>query len=589
MPRSFTRAAATALAAALLFTAGAGPATAQPREPAEPTGRPTVTTASGPVTGVRENGLEAFRGIPFAEPPVGENRFLPPQPVQSWSEPLDAAEFGAACPQRPSEQELGEGEPTSEDCLTLNVWSRDTSGSDPVIVFIHGGGFTSGTARNAWYDGADLAAAGATVVSIQYRLGPLGWLDLSEAGPDYAQSMNNGLLDQMEALRWVRENIAAFGGDPDNVTVSGESAGAISISALMGIEEADGLYDRAILQSGTSGTVATADWSRDVATTFTEAAGVESASDVLDLDTDRMLDAADEVYASQFADTAFHPVVDGDLLPGLPYERLASSDGPTAPVVIGTTLDEARYWLYLLPELDRLPRMYFDPWLESLVGERSQEVIDAYLQERPELTDAQLGMAMAGDVSFRMPAIRMAEALAERGVDVRMYLATVPAIDLGGRMGSPHAVELPFMFGTLEAADTFVGDTADNRALSEQVQDLWVGFARDGDPATSGTRWPLYDTQERSTLMLDHDLRVEQDPYPAARQAWGDMAFDGTEPGLDRLTPLQYEGSNPHHPLVIASVIGWGKVWGALVLLVVLTGTAVVLVRRGRGRTRPAG
>ncbi|GAA1580707.1 hypothetical protein GCM10009678_74260 [Actinomadura kijaniata] len=253
-------------------------------------------------------------------------------------------------------------------------------------------------------------------------------------------------------------------------------------------------------------------------------------------------------------------------------------------MVIGTTLDEARYWMYLLPEIDRLPRVYFEPWLESLVGGRSQEVADAYLRERPDLTDSQLGMALAGDVSFRMPAIRMAEALAERGVEVRMYLATVPATDLDGRMGSPHAVELPFLFGTLEAADTFVGDTADNRVLSEQVQDLWVGFARDGRPAASGTEWPLYDTQTRSTMMLDHDLRVEQDPYPAARRAWGDLAFDGTDPGLDRLTPLQYEGTNPYHPLVVASVIGWGRVWGALVVAAVLITTAVVLLRRRRRR-----
>jgi para-nitrobenzyl esterase len=318
-------------------------------------------------------------------------------------------------------------------------------------------------------------------------------------------------------------------------------------------------------------------------------AGVDSVEDVLDLDTGQMLEAANEVYSSQFSDTAFHPVVDGALLPELPSKRIASPDGPTAPVIIGTTLDEARYWYYYLPEIQRLPLVFSRPWLESLAGDRADEVIDAYRTERPDLDDSQLQLAMIGDVGFRMPAIRMAEALSARGVDTRMYMATVPAIDLDGIMGSPHAVELPFVFGTTAAASTFVADDPENRRLSDQVQDLWVSFAQGDAPSSASTTWPQYDKDQRATMILDTALRVENDPYPAARQAWGDRAFNGAEPGLDRLTPLQFEGTNMYDPRVIAAVVGRGWIWAGATALAALVAGVVVLLRRPcckRGRRR---
>jgi para-nitrobenzyl esterase len=252
---------ALALAVTGVLSFGAGIASAE--EPHAMAGAaseaPVVGTGDGPVHGSVEDGLSVFKGVPFAAPPVGDLRFKAPTSPEPWTEPLDATNFGPACAQEYDEEEVAEGGALSEDCLTLNVWSRSLEGNDPVIVFIHGGGFTSGSASNDRYDGADLARRGATVVSIQYRLGPFGWLDLSALGPEYAEGMNNGLKDQMAALKWVRENIGAFGGDAQNVTVTGESAGAISISALMGVPEADDLYDRVIMQSGTAGTVATRD------------------------------------------------------------------------------------------------------------------------------------------------------------------------------------------------------------------------------------------------------------------------------------------------------------------------------------------
>lgn len=551
---------------------GTGPAVADDR--------PVVVTSSGPVQGVADGGLDVFKGILYAAPPTGENRFKSPQPVPAWTEPLDGGDFGPACPQPADPIELAPDDPVSEDCLMLNIWAPPGGGKHPVIVFIPGGGFVGGTARNPWYDGAALARRGATVVTIQYRIGPLGWLDLSSLGSEYAGSMNNGLRDQMAALKWVRTNAADFGGDPRNVTVMGESAGAISLSALMGAPAADGLYDRLILQSGTTGTVATRDWSESVSSEFQRLAGVE-AKDVLTLSTDEMLAAADELYSSRFADTAFHPVIDGELIPEAPSKRVAAADGPTAPMIIGTTLDEARYWLYYVPELNVLPRSFYGPWLQSLVGDRADAVWQAYSDERPQLTDPQVGMALAGDVGFRMPAIRMAEALSARGVDTRMYLATVRSIALDGEMGSPHAVELPFVFNTLGAADDFVADDTQNQQLADQVQDLWVDFASD-----SLHNWPRYNSAVRSTLMLDTGLAIQNDPFPAARTAWGDAPpFNGLDPGLDRLTPLQYEGTDYYTPAVLVAVIGWPRiVAGLLVLIAVVVGVVLVIRRILRRR-----
>jgi carboxylesterase type B len=322
---------------------------------------------------------------------------------------------------------------------------------------------------------------------------------------------------------------------------------------------------------------------------FVELSGVEDPADVLGLSTDELLDTAREIYDSEFADTSFHPVVDGTILPDFPMRRLSAPDGPTAPIIIGTNLDEARYWLYYISELDRLPMRFYKPWLKSLVGERADEVVAAYREERPDLDAAQTGMALAGDVGFRLPAVRMAEALAARGVPVWMYLATVTSPEFDGRMGSPHAIELPFVFDNLDAdrAPELIGDDPRNPALADLVQGIWVAFAATGVPAADGApSWPQYEATARATLILDREMSVRGDPYPAARLAWGTMAFDGSDPGLERLTPMQYEGTPWNDPLVIAAVIGWPWVISGFVALIGIIVGAVFLVRRVVRRRR---
>lgn len=353
---------------------------------------PVVTTTAGKVRGQAGEGVQAFKGIPYAAPPTGALRFGRPQAAQSWSGVRDATKFGAACPQ-PRAKIVPKGIPISEDCLTVNVWTpvpstRAGSGKKPVLVFIHGGGFVEGTAAEPIYDGADLARKGVVVVTLQYRFGPFGYLDLSDLGKEYENSANNGLLDQIAGLQWVRKNIAAFGGDPSNVTLFGESAGSISISAIMGSPQSDGLYHRAILQSGTSANISDRKQAGRVSRAYRDFAGASTVADLRKLSADKLQQAADDLYDSDFSDTAFGPVVDGQLLPENPMKRLASPDGPKVPVIITTTRDEARYWIQEVPEAEHMPEVLYRPWLTNLVGESNTDAaIAAYRKNRPDLTE----------------------------------------------------------------------------------------------------------------------------------------------------------------------------------------------------------
>lgn len=506
-----------------------------------------VETDKGPVRGVREQGLEVFKGIPYAAAPTGPYRWQPPQPAPAWIEPLDTRQFGPAAPQTPDELELDLDAPQSEDCLTLNVWTPGIDdGRRPVMVWIHGGAFSWGSARNDLYDGSQYAERGdVVVVTIQYRLGALGWLDLQPLGHD--RSPNNGLLDQIAALEWVKTNIAAFGGDPNTVTVAGESAGGIAIGALLVSPQADGLFHRAILQSGSPGLVATKDWSTKVRDEFMKHAKADSVAELGELTTDQILDAQAGLFKNRFADMAFHPVIDGDVVPSAPIQHIGSATESTVPTLIGTNLDEARYWILEDGRLDQLPLSFVRPWLNAITGNGATHVIDAYQHSHPDYTDAQIGLAVAGDAAFRLPAIATAEALAASNTPVWMYLFTLASTRLEGRLGSPHAMELPFTFNNLGASGAsafFDSDAVDCQPLADTIQDAWVNFIRHGSPQTQALgSWPTYDTANRSTMILDHEPKLESNPFAGNRRAWGDIPFDGLTPSIGESSPTSYDGT----------------------------------------------
>ncbi|MEV6941215.1 carboxylesterase/lipase family protein [Streptomyces sp. NPDC051172] len=578
------------LFAALLTLALAAPAAGA----ADGSSSPVATTTAGKVRGAVTDGVRAFKGMPYAAPPTGRRRFLPPQPAQRWPGVRDATEFGAACMQ-PHAEIVPKGTAISEDCLTANVWTAGTaSGRDrkPVMVFIHGGGFVEGTAAEPIYDGAALARKGVVVVTLQYRFGPFGYLDLSSLGKQYATSANNGLLDQIAGLRWVRDNIAAFGGDPRNVTLFGESAGAISVSAILGSPQADGLYQRVILESGTAANASDLKQAGKVSRAYRRLAGAATAGELQKLSAKRLQQASDKLYDSEFSDTAFGPVVDGRVLPEHPMKRLASADGPKVPTVITTTRDEARYWIQEISEVERMPEVLYRPWLANLVGQDHVDAaIAAYRHNRPELTEAQVGMALAGDVAFRAPSIRTAEVLARRGVPVWMGLFTTPSPKDGGTFGAPHAIDLGFVFGNFSADPDFYGTGTWRNRLSGQVQDIWTTFASTGTPGRAD--WKQYNLTDRPTLVVDKKTTVEDDPLSNERKVFSALPYDGTKPTLQDLTPLTYPGTPWHDPRVIIALIG--PVWTtaiAVSLLAVLVGAFFgirhLLKRRHVARTATA-
>lgn len=500
----------------------------------------TVRTTRGELIGQVDNRISVFRGIRYAEAPTGPHRFTPPRPLDRWEGPRPAFEFGPACPQG-----MGTASPpapvrppvfgglfgpgafgTSEDCLHLNVWTPACDGGHrPVVVFVHGGAFRVGTATAPTYDGAALAARGdVVVVTLNYRLGPFGFLHLPELG-----AVNLGLLDQVAALEWVATEIGAFGGDPEAVTVFGESAGAKSIECLLAMPKARGLFRAAILQS----TYAPA-MDPGVAAAFadavTDAAGGDQRT-LAELPADALLGAVAEVQLRSGPNLwggGLGPVVDGTVLPQHPVAAAASGSVPSVPLIVGTNLDEARLFGSMAPgwlevgEAD-LPERLAGVLAGVPGAPTPSEVAPAYRRARAargqSTGPADVLYAVQTDRLFRQHSIALAEAHLSHQPAVWMYLFSWPAVGEEA-LGACHALELPFVFGTLEGPTAALTGTDEQaRALSAAIQDAWVRFARDGQPSSPGG-WPRYEPERRATLELGTPVVVVEDPEGPERRLW---------------------------------------------------------------------
>ncbi len=512
-----------------------------------------VETTFGPVGGTREQDVCVFRGIPYARPPVEALRFRPPEPPGTWTEPRDAKRFGSPAPQNRDALDAywgGRLAPGDEDCLTLNVWTPAPDGRRrPVMVWIHGGAFLTGSGKRAWYDGRSLVRRGDIVlVTINYRLGVLGFLDLSEVdGEANESSANHGLIDQIAALRWVRDNIERFGGDPQNVTVFGESAGGISISCLLAMPKARGLFHRAIVMSGGPNLVRSRATSRAVARAFLRAAGLRTLDEAKRLPVKALLKAQARLLKRNDlgGDAVFGPVVDGRLLPEPPLHAIRSGSGRDVVLLVGTTRDEARLWSLYFPIIGWARPRALERILKHAVGDRWREVVHAYARSRPGERAGHLTLAINGDLLFRMPAVRLAEAqAAHRPSDTRMYLFAWSSQIRGGRLGSPHAVELPFVYGNMKApgAEWYTGRGGDRQTVSNLMQDAWIAFARSGDPNHPGLPgWLAYRPESRATLVFDVTPSAIVDPQSEERTVWDSVPFDGVVPAIEQSLPSSRE------------------------------------------------
>ena len=493
-----------------------------------------VETTSGKVEGRESPTHQTFLGIPFAANPVGALRFAPPAPPAAWTGVRAAKEPGHACPQPASPLPGMAPGPIGEDCLTLNVFTPSAGrGHRPVMVWFHGGGFVTGSSNQALYEAGRLAVRGdVVVVTANYRLGALGFLAPGAAGLDLPGAADNvGMLDQVAALRWVRDNVAAFGGDPGKVTIFGESAGGMSVTTLLAMPAAKGLFRRAIAQSGAAQATSSLTDATQVTDLLLAELGITKATvaklrdvpadDIVTAQTTVTLKLGREVFLP------WAPVVDPVNLPLSPSEAIASGVAKDIPLLTGTTLDEWRLFTFMTPkhrELDEAALVKrIGRRLEAIGHGNAQEMIAVYRKSRPNAPAWQIFDAIESDRHFRIPAIRLAESQCAHQEHTYMYLFTWPSPAAGGLLGACHAIELPFVFGTLDAPNIagFSGSGARAEQLSQVVMDIWLRFASGDQGDLDGLAyWKPYEAEKRTTVVLDAESSIAHDPQSAERQAW---------------------------------------------------------------------
>jgi len=506
-----------------------------------------VSAAGGRVRGASEGALWVFRGVPYAASPGGAGRWRRPQPPTSWDGVREVLSWGPISPQPAPVHGLSiPGDPQSrdEDCLNLNIW---TPGLDdrrrPVLVWFHGGSFTSGSGSSAIYRGDRLARRGdVVVVTFNYRLGALGLLSHPALCEEDAQVCGNwAIYDQMAALEWVHEHIDRFGGDPRNVTVFGESAGAMSIAALMSSSASGTLFHRAVVQSGPPAT-ASAEWAAARAERFATLAGVD-LSRGLDRASMQRLEPQELVRAGQKLGEErseeaglllpFLPVVDGDLLPRPPAEAISDDAAARVPLLVGTTRDEAALFIQMAPGLRDLDMDGAVRRVRRIANNGAEALLDAYRDARDTrgepTSPRDLLIAISTDYVFRLPSLVLATSSYKHQPETFAYLFTLESPYLGGVFGSSHGLDIPFVFGTLEERIIGMFSGSGPRALevSGAMQQAWLAFARTGNPSCDAVGdWPAYDPLRRPTMVFGPGGGIQEDPRRPERQAWDEVGID---------------------------------------------------------------
>jgi para-nitrobenzyl esterase len=506
-----------------------------------------VETTGGRVRGTSERGVEIFKGIPYAAPPLGDLRFRPPQRPAPWAGVRDATEYGNMAVQSRNVFALPDDllrlftlagtQKFDEDCLYLNVWTSDrSSGREradrPVLFWCHGGAFITGSGSSPWSDGANLCRLDdVVVVSFNHRLGALGYLHLEDiAGPEFAGSGLAGMLDILAALEWVRDNIARFGGDPRNVTILGESGGGAKVSVLMALPAAKGLFHKAIIQSGPAVQMADREDGARTARQMLEHLGLKpsDAGTLRRVPAEKLLEAQVKVLAgigrASFADRrrlGFNPVIDGKIFPGGPFAPHAPLVSSHVPLMIGTNKDEQTLFIGHLPWVKDATFETLPEGLAPYLGDRTGEVIAAYRKAQPSFTPDRLAIAIVSDLGIRAPSLLMAERkIAQGGAPVFVYLFAWETPVLGGRLRSCHTLEIPFVFSNLEQAELTGNDPA-RLALGETMSRTWIAFAKNGDPNHRGLPvWPPYSPSLRHTMVFDTVCHLGIDTYGAERRVW---------------------------------------------------------------------
>ena len=511
------------------FTPGfPGIASAQSRAAAEP----VTETTGGRVRGRVDSGVYVFKGIPYGGTTAGERRFMPPSKAASWTGVRDAFEYGPMCPQGTGEGNQG------EDCLVLNVWTRGLSdgGKRPVMVWLHGGGYTGGTGADPRADGVNLCNRGdVVVVTINHRLNVFGYLHLADlVGREYAASGNVGQLDIIAALGWVKDNIARFGGDPDNVTIFGQSGGGRKISNLLAMPAARGLFHKAVIQSGSQLRA----MPRDLATEYTSEVlrelGLKPSqlAELQAVPTERLVAAYNAIEQRQdlmprrrgvYYQQGFGPVIDGSILPGHPFDPFASAVHAGIPLMVGINKQESAAQLRpdkaiasrALTEADLLQRA------QVLAGSSAERVIKAYGDIYPGTSATERYVLMATHRAYGFDMTTLADrrhALGKAPVYAYQFAWQPPAHAPG--MMAHHGLELSFVFDNTVKVPEPTGGAREAAAVAERMSSAWIAFAKTGNPGNpvSGS-WPAY-RDTRAVMVFDNQSKVVNDPHGAERHLW---------------------------------------------------------------------
>lgn len=506
-----------------------------------------IQTTLGPVRGFTRDGLDTFLGIPYAEPPVGSLRFKSPVAHEPWQKTFNAYEFGSFCPQAYDPVVIHDPneELNNEDCLYLNIWKpSDSQEKRAVMVYIHGGGFVGGSSKEDLYNGSVIAKEGdVIVVTMNYRVGMLGFFDFSAiGGAEYAGSADAGIEDQILALRWVKDNIAAFGGDPQNITVFGESAGGASILSLLGIEQPQELFQRAIVMSGSP--LHTAENSRDIANLIKDQTGITSPLIWTKAPTRALMYIQDQVLTavgSPLSDLIFAPTYGSDfVVRQSPLEAIESGNTAGIELMIGNMADELSYWsFYDTPDshiCEQTLQENLFTMIDPTIEPKLKELYDLYAQDPQRVwkSEGDIILAMGDDYAFRVDALNVASKQAEVAKTYYYrfnYPINLPEQPCQDRR-SPHGAELPFIFGSVntQTGFDFIGeprDEQDNAArntLMHQSILAWTNFARTGDPNGGDMpEWTVFNAETQPTMVFDADIHIENAPFNDEYQAMAEF------------------------------------------------------------------
>jgi para-nitrobenzyl esterase len=504
-----------------------------------------VETTKGKVRGANANGIYIFKGIPYGGPTGGSNRFMPPVQAEPWSGVRDATRFGPACwqPILPGATKIGIWGITgvdsmSEDCLCLNIFTggiKDRA-KRPVMVWLHGGGFDMGSGDdNPCFDGASLVQTyDVVVVTVNHRLGVFGYLHLGElAGEKYAGSGNAGMLDLVAALKWIRDNISMFGGDPGKVMIYGESGGGEKVCALLAMPAAKGLFQRAAIESGPFLRAETSEVATRMAKELLDMVGVTPGHiDVLHkLRASTIYNASLQLPKTKGYNSVMHyPVLDGKSLPAHPFEPAAAPTASDVPLIVGTCKDELKL---LLAGSPMFRENEWDAMREAILhkshfffggqvtGEEASDYIADYRRQNQRATPLEVWIYFM-TLRTRIGSIRIAERKAAGGkAPVYMYIFTWESPALNGILKACHGLEIPFVFNNMEPAIELIGNSTERFTLARSMSGAWAAFARNGDPNYEGLpHWPAYNIDKRATMLFDVECRVENDPFSQDRNEW---------------------------------------------------------------------